>query len=224
MNMYLMRDIPEVCRPRERLLKSGVKSLSDAELLAIVLGTGAPGKNVIQLARELLLDGGLKGLRRRDLNKLRKTCGIGPTKAARIAAVFELTHRITLEIPEKEPFDARRLGPKLVTGIGHYSQEHLGAVLLDARYRQVRQRELFIGTVNGSMVSPAEILRFALGDSASAVVLYHNHPSGDPTPSRDDIAMTERVRDSLQMLDMELVDHIVVSEHRYMSMKQAELF
>jgi DNA repair protein RadC len=222
--MYLMRDIPEVCRPRERLLKSGVKALSDAELLAIVLGTGAPGKNVIQLARELLLDGGLKGLRRRDLNALRKTCGIGATKAARIAAIFELAHRITLEMPEKEPFDSKHLGPRLVAGIGHYPQEHLGAVLLDARHRQVRQRELFVGTLNRSVISTGEILRFALGDRASAVVLYHNHPSGDPTPSRDDVAITEKVRDSLRLLDIELVDHIVVSEHRYMSMKQAELF
>ena len=222
--MYLMRDIPEVCRPRERLLKSGVKALSDAELLAIVLGTGAPGKNVIQLARELLLDGGLKGLRGRDLNTLRKTCGVGATKAARIAAVFELTHRITLEMPEKEPFDPKQLGPRLVTGIGHYPQEHLGAVLLDARHRTVRQRELFVGTLNRSVISTGEILRFALGDRASAVVLYHNHPSGDPTPSRDDVAITEKVRDSLRLLDIELVDHIVVSEHRYMSMKQAELF
>jgi DNA repair protein RadC len=224
MTMYLMRDIPEVCRPRERLLKSGVKSLSDAELLAIVLGTGAPGKNVIQLARELLLDGGLKGLRRRDLNKLRRTCGIGATKAARIAAVFELTHRLTLEMPEKEPFDAKHLGPTLVSGMGHYPQEHLGAVLLDARHRLGRQREIFVGTLNRSVVSPSEILRFALSDSASAVVLFHNHPSGDPTPSPDDIAITHKVQQSLALLDIELVDHLVVSEHRYMSMKQAQLF
>jgi DNA repair protein RadC len=222
--MYLMRDIPEVCRPRERLLKSGVKALSDAELLAIILGTGAPGKNVIQLARELLLDGGLKGLRRRDPHTLRRTCGVGATKAARIAAVFELTHRITLEVPEKELFDPKQFGPRLVTGIGHHPQEHLGAVLLDARHRLVRQRELFVGTLNRSVVSTGEILRFALGDRASAVVLYHNHPSGDPTPSRDDVAITEKVRDSLRLLDIELVDHIVVSEHRYLSMKQAELF
>lgn len=222
--MYLMRDIPDVCRPRERLLKSGVKALSDAELLAIVLGTGAPGKNVIQLARELLLDGGLKGLRKRDLDKIRKTCGVGPAKAARIAAVFELAHRLTLAEPEKEPFDPKQLGPTLVTGMGHYAQEHLGAVLLDARHRMRRQREIFIGTLNRSVVSPGEILRFALSDTAAGVVLFHNHPSGDPTPSKDDIALTGKVRDSLALLDIELVDHLVVSEHQYMSMKQAEMF
>jgi len=224
MNMYLMRDIPEVCRPRERLLKSGVKALSDAELLAIILGTGAPGKNVIQLARELLLSGGLNGLRRQDVESLRKTRGVGATKAARVAAVFELTHRLALEMPEKERFDPTRLGPKLVTGYGHYAQERLGAVLLDARHRMGRQREIFVGTLNGSAVSPAEILRFALGDSASAVVLFHNHPSGDPTPSPDDIALTKRLKESLGLVDIELVDHLVVGEHRYLSMKQAALF
>ena len=221
--MYLMRDIPENCRPRERLISNGVKSLTDVELLAVILGTGAQGKNVIQLARELLL-GGLSGLRKRDLDSLRKTRGVGATKAARIAAVFELTHRLALEVPDKQRFDASRLGPKLVTGYGHYPEERLGAVLLDAKHRVGRQREIFVGTKNRSLASPGEIPRFALGDSASAVVLFHNHPSGDPTPSADDIAFTNRVQESLGLVDIELVDHLVVGEHRYLSMKQAALF
>jgi DNA repair protein RadC len=223
MNMYLMRDIPEVCRPRERLIASGVKALSDVELLAIILGTGAPGKNVIQLARELLL-GGLSNLRKRDLDALRKTRGVGATKAARIAAVFELTHRLALEMPDKQRFDAEQLGPKLVSGYGHYPQERLGAVLLDAKHRLGRQREIFVGTTNRSLVSPGEILRFALGDGAAALVLFHNHPSGDPTPSEDDINFTKRLNESLGLVDIELVDHLVVGEHRYLSMKQARLF
>jgi DNA repair protein RadC len=222
--MYLMRDIPESCRPRERLLKNGVQSLSDVELLAVILGTGAPGKNVIQLARDLLRDGGWKGLRKRDIPTLRDESGIGDAKAARIAAIFELTHRITLEVQEKERFNASLLGPKLISGYGHRPQEHLGAVLLDSRHRLGRQREIFVGTLSRAAVSPSEVLRFALSDHASAVVLFHNHPSGDPTPSPDDIAMTHKVRDSLRLLDIELVDHLVVSEHRYMSMKQASLF
>lgn len=222
--MYLMRDIPESCRPRERLLKNGVKSLSDVELLAVILGTGAPGKNVLQLARDLLREGGWSGLRKRDLTTMRNEIGIGDAKAARIAAVFELTYRITLEVQEKERFDASQLGPKLISGYGHFPQEHLGAVLLDSRHRLGRQREIFVGTLSRAAVSPGEILRFALSDHASAIVLFHNHPSGDPTPSQDDIAMTHKLRDSLKLLDIELVDHLVVSEHRYMSMKQASLF
>jgi DNA repair protein RadC len=221
--MYLMRDIPDVCRPRERLLANGVKALSDVELLAIILGTGAPGKNVIQLARELLL-GGLRELRKTDLDALRKTRGVGKTKAARIAAVFELTRRLALEMPEKQRFDADVLGPKLVSGYGHYPQERLGAVLLDAKHRVGRQRELFVGTLSRTIVSPGEILRFALGDRASAVVLFHNHPSGDPTPSSDDISLTKRMKESLGLVDIELVDHLVIGEHRYLSMKQASLF
>lgn len=221
--MYQMRDIPESCRPRERLFKNGVKSLSDVELLALVLGSGAPGKNVIQLARELLL-GGLNNLRKREVEALCKVRGVGPMKAARLAAVFELTHRLTLDIPDKQPFDVKQLGPTLVTGYGHYPQERLGAVLLDARHRIGRQREIFVGTQNRSTVSPGEILRFALSDHASGVVVFHNHPSGDPTPSPDDIQLTEKLKQSLELVDIELVDHLVVAEHRFMSMKQARMF
>ncbi len=221
--MYLMRDIPKSSRPRERLLASGVKSLSDAELLAIVLGTGAEGKNVIELARELLLGGGLTKLRQRDLHTLQKTRGMGAAKAARLAAVFELTHRLALEMPEKPEFDPKVLGRMLVTGYGHYSQERLGAVLLDSKHRIGRQREIFVGTQNRSLVSPGEILRFALNDGAPAVVVFHNHPSGDPTPSNDDIDFTQKLKSSLRMLDIELVDHLVIGTHRFMSMKEKGL-
>ena len=221
--MYLMRDIPKSSRPRERLLASGVKSLSDAELLAIVLGTGAEGKNVIELARELLVDGGLTKLRQRDLETLRKTRGIGPGKAARLAAVFELTHRLALELPEKLRFDPKVLGPTLVTGYGHHSQERLGAVLLDSKHRLGRQREIFVGTKNRSLVSPGEIMRFALNDGAPAVVVFHNHPSGDPTPSADDIDFTHKLKSSLGMIDIELVDHLVIGAHRFMSMRERGL-
>jgi DNA repair protein RadC len=222
--MYLMRDIPEQVRPRERLLAKGVKALSDPELLAIVLGTGAPGKNVIELARELLVGGGLTGLRQRDVESLQKTRGVGPTKAARLAAIFELTHRLALEIPDKLDFDSKVLGKKLVSGYGHYPQERLGAVLLDSKHRVGRQREIFVGTKNRSLVSPAEIMRFALTDGAPAVVVFHNHPSGDPTPSPDDIDFTKKLRSSLGMLDIELVDHLVIGAHRFLSMKEGGMF
>ena len=221
--MYLMRDIPESSRPCERLHSSGVKALSDAELLALVLGTGAPGKNVIELARELLHDGGLSNLRRRDLHSIRKTRGVGPMKAARLAAVFELTHRLSLELPEKPEFDSNVLGKKLVTGYGHFPQERLGAVLLDSRHRLGRQREIFVGTKNRALASPGEIMRFALTDGAPAVVVFHNHPSGDPTPSPDDIDFTTKLKSSLGMLDIELVDHLVIGSHRFLSMKERGL-
>jgi DNA repair protein RadC len=97
-------------------------------------------------------------------------------------------------------------------------------VLLDARHRLGKQREIFVGTLNRSVVSPGEILRFALSDRASAVVVFHNHPSGDPTPSVEDIALTKKLHESLELIDIELVDHLVVGEHRYLSMKQARLF
>jgi DNA repair protein RadC len=218
--MYLIRDIPIDTRPRERLLAHGARTLSDSELLAIILGTGAPGKNAIQLARELLLSG-MSDLRHRDPTKLSKVRGVGPAKAARIAAVFEIAYRLALDTPsQKSRFDATVLGPKLVSGWGHYPQERMGAVLLDSRHRLLRQKEIFIGLKDRALVSPGEIMRFALLDGASAVVVFHNHPSGDPTPSPEDVEFTRKLKTSLGMIDIELVDHLVVSTHRFLSMKE----
>jgi len=218
--MYLIRDIPTDIRPRERLLAHGAGTLSDSELLAIILGTGAPGKNAIQLARELLLSG-MSDLRHRSAAKLSKVRGVGPAKAARIAAVFEIVHRLALDTPtQKSRFDATVLGPKLVSGWGHYPQERMGAVLLDSKHRVGRQKEIFVGLKDRALVSPGEIMRFALVDGASAVVVFHNHPSGDPTPSPEDVEFTKKLKESLGMIDIELVDHLVVSTHRFMSMKE----
>ena len=218
--MYLIRDIPIDTRPRERLLAHGARTLSDSELLAIILGTGAPGKNAIQLARELLLSG-MSDLRHRDPGKVSKVRGVGPAKAARIAAVFEIAYRLALDTPsQKSRFDATVLGPKLVSGWGHYPQERMGAVLLDSKHRLLRQKEIFVGMKDRALVSPGEIMRFALLDGASAVVVFHNHPSGDPTPSPEDVEFTRKLKTSLGMIDIELVDHLVVSTHRFLSMKE----
>lgn len=217
--MYLIRDIPVDIRPRERLLAHGVNTLSDSELLAIVLGTGAPGKNAIELARELLLEG-MTELRDREIAHLSRVRGMGPAKAARIAAMFEFSRRAGLEPAQKTRFDPTTLGPKLVSGWGHYPQERMGAVLLDAKHRIGRQKEIFVGMKDRALVSPGEIMRFALLDRAAAVVVFHNHPSGDPTPSPEDITFTKRLKESLGMIDIELADHLVVSTHRFLSMKE----
>lgn len=216
----LIRDLPVDDRPRERLLEHGPKTLSDAELLAILLGTGLPGKNAIQLARELL-SGGMSELRERELTMLAAVRGVGPAKAARIAATFELARRLAGAAPDpRPPFDPTLFGPRLVSGYGHRPQEHLGGLFLDARHRVKRQREIFVGSRNRAFVSPAEILRFALLDGATGVVVFHNHPSGDPTPSLEDISFTSRLRDSLDMVDIELVDHLVIGSHRFLSMRE----
>jgi DNA repair protein RadC len=216
---YTIRDMPADDRPRERMFTHGARTLSDAELLAVILGTGVPGKNAIQLARELL-SGGIHHLRNADLPTLAKARGIGPAKIARIAAAVELSHRIAIPPREELPlYDPTVLGEELVRTCGHLPQERFGAALLDARHRVLKQQEIFIGTIDKTIVSAREIIRFAVIERGKGVVVYHNHPSGDPTPSADDILFTRKLRESLELVDIELVDHLIVGAHRFASMR-----
>lgn len=215
----VIRDLPRDERPRERLLRHGPQTLSDAELVAVILGTGVPGKNAIQLARELLM-GGVRTLRKRDLSTLASIRGVGPAKVARISAAVELSRRLSSEEPEPgNIFDVSNLGQRLVSGYGHATQESLGAALLDTRHRVLKQREIFIGTNDRTLVSTREIIRFALIEHAKGVVIYHNHPSGDPTPSDEDLSFTKKLKHSLALCDVDLVDHLVIGAHRYHSMR-----
>jgi len=216
----VIRDLPRDDRPRERLLTHGPETLSDAELLAILLGSGLHGKNAIQLARELLGEG-MSNLKQREANHLYAVPGVGPAKAARIAAAFEISRRMTSGEPEDPPtFEPTVLGRMLVSRCSRYRQERLGAALLDSRHRIIQQRDIFVGTVNNALVSTRDIIRVTLLENASAIVIYHNHPSGDPTPSAEDESFTTKLRDSLKLIDIELVDHLVIGAHRYYSMKE----
>jgi DNA repair protein RadC len=219
----VIADLPRDDRPRERLLSHGAEVLSDAELMAILLGSGLPGKNAIQLARELLAEG-MSSLRRRDVVELARIAGVGPAKASRIAAAFEVARRLACGQPEDPPqFDADILGRSLVSGYSHHVQERLGAAFLDSRHRVMRQREIYVGTMNHAFVSTRDIIRHALADNAAAVVLYHNHPSGDPSPSAEDLAFTRKTAESLKLTDIELLDHLIIGANRYYSMRQKGL-
>ena len=216
----VIADLPVDDRPRERMLKHGADTLSNAELLAVLLGSGVPGKNAIQLARVLLSDG-LDALRRGETNELLRIPGVGPAKTARILAAFEMSRRIASGEPEEPPtFDAHILGAKLVTTYGCLTQERLGAAFLDSRHRIIQQRDIFVGTINNALVSTREIVRHALLDHATAVVLYHNHPSGNPIPSGEDLSFTTKLQDSIGLVDLELVDHIIIGAHRFYSMAE----
>ena len=216
----VIRDLPRDDRPRERLLAHGPSTLSDAELVAVVIGSGVRGLNAIQLARQLL-DKGMRALQRRDIAYLANTRGVGPAKAARIAAIFELSRRLMSEQPEDPPpFDLTTLGAKLVTDYAHHRQERLGAAFLDSRHRVQQHKEIYVGTTDRALVSTRDIIRVAILDGASAVVVYHNHPSGDPTPSDDDISFTKKLQYSLGTMDIELLDHLIIGAHRYHSMKE----
>lgn len=220
---YIIRDMPADNRPRERLLARGPEALSDAELLAIVLGSGTAGKNAIHLARELLANG-ISSLHETELTTLCRARGIGPAKAARVLAVLEMSRRFSTPAEKKPKFDASAIGAELVGRYHGATQERLGAVLLDARHRVMKQGEIFVGTRDRTLVSPRDIIRFAMLERAVAVVVYHNHPSGDPTPSDDDITFTGKLKRALETVDLELVDHLVLGAERYVSMKERKDF
>ena len=220
----VIRDLPTDDRPRERLRLHGAGSLSNAEVLAILLGSGTPGKNAIQLARELLNEGGWRGLNERDVANVSKTRGIGLAKASRIAAAFELSRRLACETfpeePEPPPYELEDFGTNLVRTMGGQRQEHLGAVLLDAHHRILDQREIFTGTIANALVSTRDLVVFSiLTHPCVGVVLYHNHPSGIAQPSEEDLEFTRKIKQSLWYVDIELVDHIIVGKHSFISLK-----
>ena len=219
----LIADLPPDDRPRERMLRHGAQTLSNAELVAILLGSGMRGKNAIQLARDLLADG-LESLRRREAPHLAKVCGVGPAKAARVGAAFELARRIANHCTDDPPrFEPEILGRQLVNACAGARQERLGAAFLDSRQRIIRQREIFIGTINTALVSTRDIIRCALEENAVGVVLYHNHPSGDPSPSAEDLTFTRRVVDALRLVELTLVDHLVIGSQKFYSMRDRGL-
>jgi len=217
----VIRDLPTDERPRERLMLHGAGSLSNAELLSILLGSGTRGVNAIQLARELLR-GGWRALNDRDIGTMSSTRGIGTAKASRIAAAFEMSRRLACEAfpDDPPPFELEEFGTHLVRTMGGYPQERLGAVVLDAHHRLLDQREIFTGTIANALVSTRDLVVFAITTHASTgVVLYHNHPSGIAQPSKEDIDFTAKIKHSLWLVDIELVDHIIVGKHSFTSLK-----
>jgi DNA repair protein RadC len=215
----LIADLPLDDRPREKMCKHGSETLSDAELLAILLGSGTRGKNAIQLARELLRDG-LAALGRCSPDAMARTSGVGTAKATRIAAAFEIARRMASPNGgDGARYHDELVARALISRYAHESQEHLGAVLLDSRQRVLKQCEIFVGTVARALVSSRDVVRIALEANAVGVVLFHNHPSGDPSPSADDLTFTRRVQQSLSLVDVELVDHLIVGAQRYCSMR-----
>lgn len=216
-------DLPRDDRPREKMQMHGPHMLSNAELLALFIGCGRRGKNAIDIARELLGEG-MSRLAAREFTALAAISGIGPAKACRILAAFEFARRVASGEPEEPPdFDTHSVGAKLVTKYGRLHQERLGAIVLDSRHRILRQREIFIGTINNALVSTGDILKFALLENGAAVVVYHNHPSGSSVPSAEDESFTKKLKYSLGMADIELVDHLIIGAHGYFSMKEKHM-
>ncbi len=207
-----IREIPKSDRPREKLTERGAGSLTDAELLAIFLRTGIRGKSAISVAADLLQQkGGLIGLSRSTASELsRGTCGVGPAKAAELAAAFELGKRLARGGIERPVLDsAEAIFSYIGADLQAMNRETVKVILLDTKLRLIRVEDISLGSINESVAHPREILRPALLHSAYAVVLVHNHPSGDPSPSQADRRLTVQLAEASRIMQITLLDHVI---------------
>ncbi|MFQ5943498.1 MAG: DNA repair protein RadC [Anaerolineales bacterium] len=223
---HRIKDMQSDDRPRERLEMQGPQALSNPELLAILLGTGAPGLSAVQLAQELLDKfGGLPGLHRAEYGDLVGTHGIGPAKAAQLGAAVELGRRLSAAVPEDRPAiqSPEQAAELVMYEMGALSQEHLRVLLLDTRNRLIRITEIYHGSLNTSLIRVGEVFRDAVRANAASVIVVHNHPSGDPSPSPEDISVTRAMVDAGRLLDIEVLDHLVIGAGRFISLKSKGL-
>jgi DNA repair protein RadC len=224
--VYRITDLHETERPRERLSTLGPQALSNAELIAILLRTGVPGENAVQVGQRLLQTfGGISGLHRASVQDLQSQHGLGEAKAAQIKAAIELGRRLTLESPEERPAinspaDAAAL---VMYEMSALEQEHLRVILLDIRNRVLEIVDLYHGSVNSSQVRVGEVFKAAVRRNAPALIVIHNHPSGDPTPSPDDVAITRAMVQAGKLLDVDVLDHLVIGHGRWVSLKERGL-
>lgn len=220
--MSSLRRWPENERPRERLIKHGTQSLSDAQLLAIILRTGSNGKTAIDTSIELLQKfNGLTGLDEASAGELKKHKGLGIAKIAQIKAAFELGRRVLSKKAEEKFFNSAEIVysyyyPKL-KGL---KKEIFITLLLDTKLRLIREVKVSEGTLNQSIIHPREVFKDAIKESAYALILLHNHPSGDSTPSEQDIEITKRLKKASEILEIPILDHIIIGAGRYFSMKE----
>jgi DNA repair protein RadC len=217
-------DIPVDERPRERMRRGGASALSDAELIALLIEPGRRGKSSLDIGRELVAEG-LLALARREWIPGKRVGSLGGGRVARIGAALELGRRIAAQsITSSEPIrDATTIARRLMAAYGHRVQETFGGIFLDARQRVISEREIFVGTLKSATVSPRDVFRYALSDHAASVILFHNHPSGDPSPSSQDLAFTTKLRGIGQALGVEVLDHLIVTASSFLSFEQRDL-
>ena len=225
---FTIHDLPVAERPRERLQQFGVEALSAQEILALILGRGIAGESVTVTAQRLLnrFDG-IKGLADATVEELSQVKGIGLAKAAQIKAAFELGKRLeSYPGTGKQPVLTNTAEVvSLVQGrLRGKKKEHFMALLLDTRGQLIRIAEVSVGSLDSSIVHPREVFKEAISASAASVIFVHNHPSGDTEPSKDDIGLTKRLAEAGEIMGIDVLDHIIVCDHSYLSLKARELF
>jgi DNA repair protein RadC len=224
--IYRITDMPIDERPRERLARLGAQALTTSELFAILLRVGVTGENAVQVGQRLLKEfNGITGLHRAQFDELCNQRGIGVAKAAQIKAAIELGGRLILESPDERPMvnspaDAAALVAYEMSAL---EQENLRVILLDTRNRVLGIVEIYKGSVNSSQIHVGEIFKAAIRRNAPALIVVHNHPSGDPTPSPDDVVVTRAIIAAGKLVDVDVLDHMIIGQGRWVSLKERGL-
>jgi DNA repair protein RadC len=224
----MLREMLETDKPRERLQQVGSENLTSAELLAVILGVGSQGETVTDTAQRMLQKfGGLQGISRATVEELRKVRGVGVAKACRLKAVFELANRRDIETGKKTkaviktPEEAYN---QLKARALDKQKEFFWAIFLDTRNQAIKTAEISVGSLDSSIVHPRELFKEAVAASASSVIIAHNHPSGNPEASQDDIQLTRRLMEVGKIMGIEIVDHIILGDGRFVSLKREGMF
>ena len=221
-----IKDLPLQERPRERLARVVEGALSTTELVAIILRTGAGGQSALDIARRLLSTyDGLPGLARASFAELRAEYGLGNAKTAQLKAALELGRRMLLAAPEdrrvvRSPSDVAQI---LIAEMAHLAQENFQVLYLDTRNRLLGSETVYVGTLNASHIRVAEIFRDAVKRNCAAIIVAHNHPSGDPSPSPEDVEVTRQLIAAGKLLSIELLDHLVIGQQRFVSLRERGL-
>ncbi len=218
-----IKELPEDMRPREKMLKNGPEALTIAELLAVLLRTGNKSMSAVDLATFLLVKSeGLMGLAEKEVGELCNINGIGPAKAAQLKAAVELGRRLACEVAAPKsiisgPADVFNL---LKERMRYYDREYFKAVYLNTKHHVIAVEIISVGSLNSSLVHPRELFKNSIKRSAAALILAHNHPSGDPTPSVEDIEITRRLAEVGKIIGIQVLDHIIIGEKDFVSLKE----
>ncbi len=222
---FTIHDLPKDERPRERLVQFGEQALSAQELLQLILGRGVAGESVAVTAQKLLAQfGSLQKLSEASIEELSSIKGIGLAKATQIKAAFEIGRRVstqTLDYKSKELTDPEKVYRLIKSKLKDYHREHFYIIALNSRNHSIS--EVSVGSLNASVVHPREVFSEAIKNKAASVIFIHNHPSGDPEPSEDDLEITKRLVESGKILGIEVVDHIIVTKDKFFSFKEKKL-